>query len=130
MNRKKILIVDDDDDFVESTRVVLESGGYSVSSASTKKEGFELIKSNCPDLIILDVMLEGMSDGFDFSRKIKSDEKYKMIPIFMVTSIGKTTGFKYSVDAGDDAWLPVNDYVEKPLSPENLLQRVKKLLST
>ena len=129
MGRKKILIVDDDDDFIESTKVVLESGGYSVSSASTKEEGLELIKSSCPDLIILDVMMEKMSDGFDFSRKIKSDEKYKMIPIFMVTSVGKTTGFRYSAESGDDAWLPINDYAEKPLNSEDLLQRVKKLLS-
>jgi len=130
MGSKKILIIDDDDDFVESTRVVLESGGYSIRSASTKEEGFELIESSCPDLIILDVIMEKMSDGFDLSRKIKSDEKYKMIPIFMVTSVGNITGFKYSSKAGDDTWLPVDDYAEKPLNPEDLLKRVKKLLLT
>lgn len=129
MTNKKIIIIDDDDDFVESTKVVLEAKGYNVFSAGNKQEGLERIEQNTPDLIIMDVMLEKMCDGFDLTRELKSDEKYKKIPILMVTAVGNKTGFKFSAVAGDETWLPVDDYAEKPIKPEELISRVEKLLS-
>lgn len=129
MTDKKIVIIDDDDDFVESTKVVLEAKGYNVFSAGNKQGGLERIEQNTPDLIIMDVMLEKMCDGFDLTRKLKSDEKYKKIPILMVTAVGDKTGFKFSAAAGDETWLPVDDYAEKPIEPEELISRVEKLLS-
>ncbi|MDP3790296.1 MAG: response regulator [Candidatus Omnitrophota bacterium] len=129
MNGKKILVIDDDADLVASIRVILESKGYKVVSAANKDEGLAKIKELMPDLIIMDVMLEKMSDGFDISRKLKSDEKYKKIPLLMLTAIGDTTGFKFSDVAGDKAWLPVDDYAEKPLKPEELISRVERLIS-
>jgi CheY-like chemotaxis protein len=128
MSAKKILIIDDDVDFVESTRVVLEAKGYKVSSAGNRDEGFEKVKQIFPDLILMDVMMEKMSDGFDLSRKLKSEEKYKDIPILMLTAIGEKTGFGFSDVAGDKLWLPVDDYAEKPVSPEKLIAKVEKLL--
>jgi len=107
MSAKKILIIDDDVDFVESTRVILEAKGYKVSSAGNRDEGFEKVKQISPDLILMDVMMEKMSDGFDLTRKLKSEEKYKDIPILMLTAIGEKTGFGFSDVAGDKIWLPV-----------------------
>lgn len=129
MSDKKILIIDDDADFVESTKVVLESKGYRVFSAANKDDGFAQVRELTPDLIIMDVMLERMSDGFDLTRKLKSDGKYNKIPLLMLTSIASTTGFKFSDIAGDKTWLPVDDYAEKPLKPAELISRVEKLLS-
>lgn len=130
MSAKKILIIDDDVDFVESTRVILEAKGYKVSSAGNREEGFEKIKQISPDLILMDVMMEKMSDGFDLTRKLKSEEKYKDIPILMLTAIGEKTGFGFSDVAGDKIWLPVDDYLEKPVAPEKLIAGVEKLLSS
>lgn len=129
MSHKKILIVDDDADIVESTKVVLEAKGYKVSSAGNRQNALAQIKEVMPDLIIMDVMLEKMSDGFDLSRELKSDEKYKKIPMLMVTAIGDRTGFRFSEMAGDKVWLPVDDYAEKPIKPEELISKVEKLLS-
>lgn len=129
MSSKKILIVDDDPDFVEATKVVLESKGYEVYFATNKGEAIERIKSKLPDLIIMDVMMDRMSDGFDLTRKLKSDERYKKIPILMLTSVKTKTGFKFSAAAGDEGWLPVDDYAEKPLGPNELISKVEKLLS-
>jgi CheY-like chemotaxis protein len=129
MSNKKILIIDDDVDFIESTKIVLETKNYKVFSAKDKEEGLEKIEEIIPDLIIMDVMMKKMCDGFDLSRKLKTDEKYKNIPILMLTAIGEKTGFEFSTACGDEAWLPVNDYVEKPLKPEELLARIEKLLS-
>ena len=129
MRDKKILIIDDDADFAESIKVILEAKGYRVFSAANRDDGLAKIKELMPDLIIMDVMLEKMSDGFDLSRKLKSEEKYKKIPLLMLTAIGDKTGFKFSAVAGDKIWLPVDDYAEKPIKPEELISRIERLLS-
>ena len=129
MRDKKILVIDDDADFVESIKVILEAKGYRVFSAANKDDGLAKIKEIMPDLIIMDVMLEKMSDGFDLSRKLKSDEKYKKIPLLMLTAIGDKTGFRFSDIAGDKIWLPVDDYAEKPIKPAELISKVERLIS-
>lgn len=129
MAEKHILIVEDDADFIIFSKLVLETQGFKVSFAATKMEAIRQIIRLGPDLIILDVMLNKMSDGFDLARKLKNADEYKNIPIFILTSVGDMTGFKLSSQAGDDVWLPVNDYAEKPIEPEELIDRVEKLLS-
>ncbi|MBI5555421.1 MAG: response regulator [Elusimicrobia bacterium] len=128
MDHKKVIIIDDDADFVAALKVILAAKGYKVFSAANKDEGRKQIKELAPDLIILDVMLENMSDGFDLARELKSDEDYKRIPLLMLTAIGETTGFRYSVTAGDKDWLPVDEYMEKPINPEALILKVEKLI--
>lgn len=125
----KVLIIDDDEDFIESTKVVLESKGYIICSALNKKEGLKRIEKDSPDMIIMDVMMDKMCDGFDLTREIKNNDKYKDIPILMLTAVEQKTGFKFSEAAGDDAWLPVDDFSTKPIKPEDLIAKVEKLLS-
>ena len=129
MENKKILIIDDDLDFVTATGVLLEANGYKVFSANNKNDGMEKIEQVMPDLIIMDVMMHRMSDGFDLSRELKNDEKYKKIPILMLTAIGEKTGFNFSTVAGDKIWLPVDDYAEKPIKSEELIAKIEKLIS-
>ena len=129
MENKKILIVDDDLDLTQSMRITLEASGYTVFSAENKNEGIKKVESVSPDLIIMDVMMDKMSDGFELSRTLKSEEKYKKIPILMLTAIGEKTGFSFSGDGGDGAWLPVDDYAEKPIKIEELISKVNKLIS-
>lgn len=129
MENKKILIIDDDLDFVTATGVTLEAKGYKVSSANNKKDGIEKVEEVKPDLIIMDVMMNKMSDGFDLARELKNDERYKKIPILMLTAIGEKTGFNFSAVAGDKAWLPIDEYVEKPIKSEELIAKIQKLIS-
>lgn len=124
----KILIVDDDPDIVESTKVVLESEGYEVISASTGKEGLAKIRKDRPALIILDVMMERDDAGFDVCRELKKDQGYKDIPVLMLTAIKEKTGMDFKKEAGDEAWLPVDDYCDKPVKPDELLSKVGALL--
>lgn len=128
MAAKRILIIDDDVDFIESTRVVLEAKGYEVFSAQNKQEGLKEIEKISPNLIILDVMMDKMSDGFELAREFKADAKHKNVPILMLTAVGAKTGFKFSVVGGDNNWLPVDDYCEKPIEPKKLIEKVEKLL--
>lgn len=125
----KILIVDDDRDIVESMKVVLESKQHQVTIAASGKEGLEKVKAQKPDLIILDIMMETGDKGFDVCRELKKDKNYKDIPILMLTAIKERMGLDFNKEAGDEVWLPVDDYVDKPLKPEELLSKVEKLLN-
>ncbi|PIP67948.1 MAG: response regulator [Candidatus Omnitrophica bacterium CG_4_9_14_0_2_um_filter_42_8] len=126
----RILIIDDDPDIVEAMRVVLESRGHKIVSAKSGAEGLKKVKLESPDLVILDVMMETMDKGFEVAREIKSDKGSKDVPILMLTAIKDKIGMDFKKEAGDETWLPVDDYVEKPLKPQELLEKVEKLLKT
>jgi CheY-like chemotaxis protein len=128
MDRRKILVVDDDVDLCDSLRVVLEHAGYAMVTAANRAEGMEKIRAEQPDLIILDVMMETWQDGFEMSRDLKSDPGLKNTPILMLTSIEETTGIEVKSSAGDPVWLPVDAFLDKPVSPAALLAEVRKLL--
>ena len=123
----KILIVDDDKDIVEATKVVLEDRNYAIVVAFNGEEGIAKTKQENPDLIILDVMMSGIG-GFEVARALKKEPKYKNIPILMLTAIKEKTGLDFKKEAGDEVWLPVDDYCDKPLKPDELLTKVEQLL--
>lgn len=124
----RILIVDDDPDLANSMKVVLESKGYDVSLASNGEEGLEKAKSEKPDVMVLDVMMESISTGFNVCRELKKDEKYKDIAIIVLTAIKQETGLDFNKEAGDEEWLPADDYCEKPLDSNDLITKVENLL--
>ncbi len=124
-DQKTILIVDDDPDVVEATKVVLEAAGYAVESASNGKKGLEKAQELKPDVIILDVMMDSATEGFQVTYKLREDERTKDIPILMVSSIEKKMGMKFSPET-DQEYLPVDDFVAKPIAPDELLEKVKK----
>ena len=128
MEKAIVLIVDDDPDITEAMKIVLETDGYSVVNAKDSSKGMELIKAAKPDLIILDVMMDTQDEGFLLSRELKKQPKYKHIPILMVTSVKEKTGIDFETAAGDEAWLPVEGYLNKPVKPEVLLAKVRTLL--
>jgi CheY-like chemotaxis protein len=128
MDKRKIMVVDDDIDLCDSLRVVLEHAGYDTVTAGSRSEGMEKIRMERPDLIILDVMMETWQDGFEMSRDLKSDPQLRATPILMLTSIEETTGIEVKSSAGDPVWLPVDAFLDKPVSPAALLAEVKKLL--
>ncbi len=129
MGKAKILIVDDDPDIVEAMRMVLESGDYEVEHALNSEGAAGQLKSSQPDLIILDVMMNSPREGFMFSREIKKDEQLKDIPILMLTSVKEKTGIDFKDAAGDEEWLPVQEFLDKPVKPDVLLEKVAALLT-
>lgn len=129
MSNKKILIIDNDSGFVTSTMGFLEEKGYKVSSAGNKKDSIDRIGQFIPDLIIMEAMMDKLTDGFDLVRELKNDEKYKKIPIFMLTAVGEKTGFSFSEAGGDKSWLPVDEYAQKPVKSEELIDSIEKLIS-
>lgn len=122
----KILIIDDDPDITEGMRVVLESENYQVSSAKSGEDGIKKVKQEKFDLVILDVMMETKDKGFEVAREIKKENKNT--PIIMLTAIKEKLGFDFKEEAGDQDWLPVDDYLDKPLKPQELISKVENLL--
>ena len=128
-----ILIIDDDPDIVLSARTVLESAGYRVTEAPNSTRGLEVMKVDRPDLIILDVMMETKTEGFEFARKINDAvsgdplAEFKDIPILMLTSVVSTTPTNLEPDIDD---LPVEMFVDKPIDMQDLLGKVAWALET
>lgn len=125
----KILLVDDDPDIIMSMKVVLEDKGYQVIEAENGEEGLSKCRELYPDVIILDIMMEDGKDGFEVARTLKKDAALKNIPILMLTAIKEKMGLDFKKEAGDDVWLPVDDYCEKPLKPKELIQKIEALLN-
>jgi CheY-like chemotaxis protein len=129
MEKSKILIVDDDQDLTNAMKIVLESEQFTVLSAASRTEGMEKIRNEKPDLIILDVMMNTWSDGFEMSRELKQDPLFKNIPILILTAVKEKSGIDFKSTAGDPEWLPVDGFLNKPAEPQVLLAEVKRILS-
>jgi DNA-binding response OmpR family regulator len=120
----KILIVDDDPDMVEAGRIVLEREGYTVESAPNIVDGLTVLEESEPDLLILDVMMEEADDGLLFARQIR--RRGHELPILMLTSVNRAMGL--NIDK-DQEIVPVDEFVEKPVDPATLVEKVKALLA-
>ncbi|MFC1712536.1 PleD family two-component system response regulator [Candidatus Poribacteria bacterium] len=124
----KILIIDDDSDYAEALKIVLKARSHHVMWAPDSAMGLEMIRSNPPDLIILDIMMSTMGEGIHLTYKLKSNPEYAHIPILMVTAITERTGLKFN--PGDDAeFLPVDGYMDKSDNPDAICARVARILA-
>jgi len=123
----KILLIDDDLDFLEATETILKSNSsYEVIIATDGNIGLQMAKDEKPDLILLDVIMP-VEDGFTAAKKLKSDHQLQDIPVVLLTSFSQRVGeTNLAVRQGMD--LEVEDYIEKPVSPQELLRKVEKLL--
>jgi CheY-like chemotaxis protein len=122
---KSVLLVDDDADFVEMNRALLEEHGYIVRVAFSGRQCREEVAAHRPDLIILDMVMENPSDGFDVSRELRNSEYTKTIPLVMITSVNDQIPFRLEPDR---TWLPVDALLEKPVDPQLLLAVVDRAL--
>ncbi len=131
MANEKILIIDDDDDQVLAMRLPLQAAGYQVLRAANSDAGLQKVKEVNPDLIILDVMMDTTTAGFQVSLALRNPDPgsefaaYKNIPILMLTAIHTTTPLRFAPDAD---YLPVDEFIEKPIDPEALLRHVRERL--
>jgi CheY-like chemotaxis protein len=122
----KILIVDDDPDFVEATRIILEQHGHDTASAASGDEGLQAVRDIKPDLVILDVIMSTILDGLNVSQQLQEDPELKDTPIIMVTSIANTD---YAALFPTDEYVHISAFMTKPISPDQLMAQVNKLLA-
>ena len=124
--KAKILLIDDDADFVESTKTILESKPYEVIVAYDGDAGLRKAREGNPDLILLDVIMP-VKDGFTAAEQLKKDPKLSKIPILMLTAFAAVGG-ETSIPVSRGFTLETEDYIDKPVTPDELLAKVEKNL--
>ena len=127
----KILVIDDDPDVQLSVRLSLEKAGHTITEAKNGREGLAMIKSDRPELIILDVMMDTSTEGFQLALRLRNPDptselaEYRSIPILMLTAIHSTTPLRFEPDID---YLPVELFVDKPIDHEDLVKKVDWVL--
>jgi DNA-binding response OmpR family regulator len=117
---KKVLIVEDEKDILQLVKLYLEKEGYRTVTASTGSEGLAQVRSEKPDLLVLDLMLPEI-DGLEICKRLRSAPDTAMLPIIMLTAKAEESDTIIGLELGAD------DYVTKPFSPKTLVARVKAL---
>ncbi len=132
---KRILIIDDDPDYVKATKLLLQKDSYICHEAYSGEEGLKKVKEIKPDLIILDVMMEHMTAGFDVIKTLRNPDRsspyYEVskVPVLMISSIQKIMNKGYEELAGTKM-LKIDAFLEKPVLKEVLRKKVRELTKT
>lgn len=121
----KILVVDDDPDFVNVTQTILRSRDYDVITANNGERALKVMRQDKPDLVLLDIMMAYILDGLDVSREMAQDDELKDVPVIMVTSL---TGARVQANEMSGEFIPVEDWLHKPIDPSSLLARIEAAL--
>jgi len=129
--KAKIMVIDDDPDFRDAMTSILESALYEVVSASSPDEVKEKIFAEKPNLILLDIMMDSLFDGFSLCHNIKTSKEYKdfnKTPIIFVSAVKEMTGSRFQFKGDDQGMVGPDDYIDKPVKPANLISRIEGLL--
>lgn len=122
--KKTVLLVDDDEDMIEQVRSVVAKE-FNVETASSGKEALGKIEKKSYDCIVMDVMMQTLSDGLDTAKKLKENTATRAIPIVMLTSVHEHYDYRTQID---EAFFPNDKWLDKPVKPDVLLQEIKKLI--
>jgi two-component system alkaline phosphatase synthesis response regulator PhoP len=131
--RKTILLVDDDTDIIATNKMILEKNGYNTLTAHNSGDALKLANTRHPDAAIIDVMMDTPDEGFVLARDLRKSETTKKMPLIMLTSVNdvnRSQGhkFRFSDKDRDDAWLPVDRFLDKPVKPETLVSTLQEVL--
>jgi DNA-binding response OmpR family regulator len=128
---KKILVIDDDPDFRDAVTPILKSALYDVVTAANAEEGKKKTLSEKPDLILLDIMMDSLFDGFSLCHAIKTSPEYaevKNTPIIFVSAVKEIAGSRFQFKGDDQGMVGPDDYIDKPVKPAELLALIEKFL--
>jgi CheY-like chemotaxis protein len=132
MAAKTVLLVDDDVDLLTIYRIALEGEGFDVLTAENGDEAMRVATSAAVDVAVLDVMMRTPTEGFELARTLRQDERTKRIPLLMLTSVNaenEAQGYfsRFTDRDRDSQWLPVDQFIDKPIKPEALVSAVRTL---
>ena len=128
---QKILVIDDDPDFLAAASLILKSALYDVVTAKNPKEAKEKIFSEKPNLILLDIMMDSLFDGFSLCHAIKTSKEFKDFkntPVIFISAVKEVAGSRFHFKGEDQGMVGPDDYIDKPVKPADLLARIEKLL--
>lgn len=124
----KIKLIDDDREIAENLKAILETKGYSVEIYNEFDGAVDFIRREIPDLAILDVMFpENPAGGFDIAREIRTYPELENLPVILLTGINQELPMDFSSMDIDDEWMPVQSFLEKPVDPDVLLEKINEL---
>ena len=129
--KAKILVIDDDPDFLEAVTPILNSANYEVVTANSPDEGKGKILQVKPALILMDIMMDSLFDGFSLCHQVKTSKEFEEVkntPIIHVSAVKEMTGSRFQFQGGEQGMSAPDDYIDKPVKPEDLLGRIEKLL--
>lgn len=127
MDKKKIVIIDDNKDYTFTMGVFLERNGFDVAIENDGNKGFEFIKKETPDVILLDVMMDTLFSGFEVCRKVKQDTTLKDIPVISVSGMSEEIKVKYD-KLKDEEYFRPDAFYEKPVDKDVLLYKINQYL--
>jgi DNA-binding response OmpR family regulator len=130
--RRKILMIDDDPDFCEALTAILKSAAYEVITASDAAEGKKKILSEKPDLVLLDIMMDSLFDGYSLCHAVKTSKEFETVkntPIIFVSAVKEIAGARFGFKGEEQGMAGPDDYLDKPVKPADLLARIEKLLT-
>lgn len=127
-----VMIVDDDEDFAETIALVIKNEGHEVQNKYDTESAFQSMQNRIPDLVLLDVMFpEDSSAGFELARAMRHEnENLKKVPILMLTAINAKFPLGFGPNDIDSDWMPVTDFLEKPVDFDILREKLTKLLKS
>ncbi len=129
--KAKIMIIDDDPDFRDAITPILRSAMYDVVTAANPQEGKEKILKEKPDLILLDIMMDSLFDGFSLCHAIKTSKEFKDVqdtPVIFVSAVKEMTGSRFKFKGEEEGMCGPDDYIDKPVKPEDLISRIERHL--
>jgi CheY-like chemotaxis protein len=134
MNRTgaKIVVIDDDPDFRKVISLMLEAKSYNVVTAKNPQEAKQMLLKEKPDLILLDIMMDSIFDGYSLCNEIKTSEEYRELnntPIIFVSAVKEKAGSRVTFDSSEHGLVGPDDYIDKPVQQEDLYARIEKLLT-
>jgi len=132
MEKAKILIIDDDPDFRDAITPILHSAMYDVVTAGNPTEGKEKILGEKPDLILLDIMMDSLFDGFSLCHAVKTSKEFSAVkdtPIIFISAVKEMTGSRFQFKGDEQGLCGPDDYIDKPVKPNDLIERIKGLLN-
>lgn len=127
----RILVIDDDPDFIAAVTPILRSALYEVVTASNPLEAKDKIFKEKPNLILLDIMMDSLFDGFSLCHAIKTSNEFKDFkdtPIIFVSAVKEIAGSRFQFKGDEEGMVGPDDYIDKPVKPDDLLARIAKFL--
>jgi len=125
MAKAKVLLVDDDEGFLRATSLILRQAGFEVATAVDGRSGLAAAREHRPDVAVLDVIMHRPDEGFALARALRSDDELGATKLLLLTAVAQQYQMLFEPD---EQWLPVEKVLEKPVSPERLVQEIEAVL--
>lgn len=128
----RIMVIDDDPDFREAMSIMLIAASYEVITAADAAEGKKKILAEKPDIILLDIMMDSLFDGYSLCHALKTAKEFESVratPVIFVSAVRSIAGARFGFIGEDQGMTGPDDYVDKPVKPADLLARIERFLA-